>query len=140
MRFVHCEVYQGAIAAAQLEYPTRDLYGDSGLNPVPGVITPVVVDQLGDMVFLPVVATVDEAIAAAKGHIEERNRSYVDSVLEDKMPAASAVQHFEDCGVPLELVPSLATERPYYPPYPFPQIQCLVPNAVPNAVAAHRTV
>lgn len=137
MRFIRCEVHQGAIAAAQLEYPTRDLYSDSTLEPVPGVITPVVIDQLGDMTFLPSVESVHDALAAARSHIEGRNRSHVSSVLEDRMPANKAIQHFEDCGIPLELVPSLATERPYYPHYPFPQVQCLTPDAVPNAAFAH---
>lgn len=136
MRFIHCEIFQGALAAAQLEYPTRELYGNYDAEPAAGVINPVVLDQLGEVTLLPSVDTVAEAIAAAKSYIEQRNRSYVNSVLEDRMPASSAVQHFEDCGIPIEAVPQLALERPYYPNYPSPFIQYLVPDTVPGVPVA----
>lgn len=136
MRFIHCETYQGSIAAAQLEFPNCELYSESDIEASTGIISPVVIDQLGDMVFLAPVATVDAAVAAAKAHIEQRNSSYIDSVLEDKMPAGNAVQHFKDCGIPLEMVPPMVIEQPYFAMYKIPQIRCLLPENASSAIAA----
>ncbi|MBE7382058.1 MAG: hypothetical protein F6J95_011670 [Leptolyngbya sp. SIO1E4] len=136
MRLIHCETYQGAIAAAHVEFPNRELYGSSEMKPDTGVISPVVIDQLGETTLLPPVRNVDEAIAAARAEIERKNRSYIDSVIDDRVPAANAVQHFEDCGIPLELVPPLATERPYNLPRPSTPMQCLISQTIPNTVSA----
>lgn len=135
MRFIHCETFQGAIAAAQLEYPSRELYGESGIELDSEIITPIVIDQLGDITFLGPVKTVEEAVGAAKAYIEHRNRSYVDSVLEDRMSPTRAVQHFEDCGIPLEVVPPLAIDRPYFLPCPIASIPCLLPTTTPAVMA-----
>lgn len=120
MRLIQCETYQGSIAAAHVEYPTRELHGGSEAQPDPGVISPVIIDQSGEIAFLSPVETADEAIAVAKAQIERNNRAYVDHVLDSRVPADNAVQHFQDCGIPLEIVPPLPVGRPYYPGYPTP--------------------
>ena len=125
MQFIHSEPYQGAIAAAHVEFPARELYGKSKKTFESQTISPVVIDQLGGVTFLPPTETVDEAIAAARDQIERNNRSYMDYVIEDRMPAENAVQHFNDCGIPLEMVPPLAVERPYFLPSLSSPIGCL---------------
>ena len=123
MQFIHCEIYQGAIAAAHVEFPTQELYGTSETNPESCVICPVVIDQLGGSTFLPPVNTVEEAIASARTQIEVNNRSYMDYVISDRVVASNAVQHFKNCGIPLEMVPPLALEQPYFPAYSTVSIQ-----------------
>lgn len=125
MQFIHCEPYQGAIAAAHVEFPSRELYGKSKTTSEFQVISPVVIDQLGGVTFLRPAATVDAAIAAARAQIELNNRSYMDYVIEDRMPAENAFQHFNDCGIPLEMVPPLAIEQPYFLPSLTSPIECL---------------
>ena len=115
MQFIHCEIYQGAIAAAHIEFSSRELYDSSETEGVPQVISPVVIDQIGDADFLQPVATVEEAITAAKTRIEQRNSSYMSHVIEDRIPGNNAVQHFKDCGIPLESLPPIVIERPYFP-------------------------
>ena len=115
MRFIHCETYQGAIAAAHIEFPAQELYGPSSITFAPQVISPVVIDQVGSVDFLMPVSTVEEAIAAAKTKIEQNNRAYMNHVIEDRAPNNNAVQHFQDCGIPSENVPPMATEWPYFP-------------------------
>ncbi|MGF1520737.1 MAG: hypothetical protein ACFBSF_00270 [Leptolyngbyaceae cyanobacterium] len=135
MRFVHCETYQGAIAAVHVEFPTRNLYGTSQETVDSGIITPVVMKHFGDGIFLSPVSTVAEAIAAAKAHIEQENRCYVDQVISDQIPASEAVQHFQDCDIPLEIVPPLAMERPYYAPCLPGPTQCLLSRQGPSMVS-----
>ncbi|MEL6381780.1 MAG: hypothetical protein AAFQ89_04775 [Cyanobacteria bacterium J06626_18] len=115
MQFIHCEIYQGAIAAVHLEFPTQELYGVSETLPSKRVISPVVIDQIGTISLLPPVSTVDKAIAIAKAQIERDNKSYVNHLMQDDVPAQNAVQHIEDCGIPTELVPRLAVEQSYSP-------------------------
>lgn len=129
MQFIHIETHQGAIAAAHSESPTRQLYGQLDNSLAPQVISPVVIDQMGVVTFLRPVRSVDEAIAVAKRQIETDNRSYMNYVIKDRVAAANAVQHFEDCGIPLEMVPPLATDRPYFPPMLPESIQHLFQSA-----------
>ena len=134
MQFIRCETYQGAIAAAHVEFPTQELYEQSDANPrfcLPTqerhsraevnsgfrVVCPVVINQLGEATFLPPVSTIDEAIAAARAEIEINNHSYMDYVMQNMVTATNAIQHFQDCGIPLEMVPPLALDRPYFPTY-----------------------
>ncbi|MEO0985795.1 MAG: hypothetical protein AAFY20_09615 [Cyanobacteria bacterium J06639_14] len=113
MQFIHCETYQGAIAAVHVEFPTQELYGSYENMPSERIISPVVIDQVGDVCFLLPVSTVDEAIASAKAHIENRNHSYINHIIEDNVPSNNAIQHFEECGIPLAMVPFLKTEDSY---------------------------
>lgn len=138
MRFIHCETYQGAIAAVSVEYPTRQLYKRSESKPDSEVISPVVIDQIGEVNFLPPVDTIDEAVATAKAEIERRNRCHVNSVLDDRVSAAEAVQHFEDVGIPLEMVPPLALERPYYIPCPSPPLRYILPHVPFEVITAEQ--
>ena len=103
MQFIHCETYQGAMAAVHLEFPTRELYGPSEPSLGAQVISPVVIDQLGEAHFLLPVRTVEEAIALAKTQIEQNNYAYMVHVRENRVPAENAVRHFEDCGISAEL-------------------------------------
>lgn len=116
MRFVYSEIYQGSIAAAHVEVSTQELVqgGEQAMNPE--VLSPVVIDQAGEIVFLAPAGTVAAAIATAKAYIEQNNRRYIDHVLQSNVPPENAIQHFQDCGIPLELIPPLVVERPYYPP------------------------
>lgn len=104
MQFIHCEIYQGEIAAAHLEFPVRELYGPSDRTLESQVIRPVVFDQIGEVIFLHPVRTLDEAIAVAKTQIERNNYSYMAYMMEELVPADNAVQHFEDCGMPVERI------------------------------------
>ncbi|MGF1521088.1 MAG: hypothetical protein ACFBSF_02040 [Leptolyngbyaceae cyanobacterium] len=117
MQLIHCEIYQGAIAAAHVEFPSRPLYGRAETQSDARIISPVVINQLGGTTFLSPVSTVEEAITSAKAQIEHNNRSYMDYVIADKVAAENAVQHFEACGIPPEMVPPLALEQPYFPTY-----------------------
>ena len=135
MRFVHCETYQGAIAGVHIEFPNRNLYETSQESVASAIISPVVMKHFGDSIFLHPVSTVAEAIAAAKAHIEQENRDYVDQVINDQIPASEAVQHFQDCGIPLEIVPPLAMERPYYTPRLSGPMQCLLSSRGFNMVS-----
>lgn len=128
MKFVHCETHQGAIAAVHIEFPTRKPYNSLPVTFDVGVISPVVMTHFGETAFLPSVDTVAEAIASARAHIERENKLYINQVLDDQIPASEAIQHFEDCAIPLEMVPTLVTERPYYPPHPLLPIGCLLPQ------------
>ncbi|MGF1522934.1 MAG: hypothetical protein ACFBSF_11520 [Leptolyngbyaceae cyanobacterium] len=114
MQFIHCEIYQGAIAAVHLEFPTQELYGVSETLPSTRVISPVVIDQVGTINLLPPVNTVDQAIAIAKAQIEYNNESYVNHLLQDDVPAKNIAQHIEDCGIPVELAPHVV-ESSYFP-------------------------
>ena len=69
MQSAHYETYRGEIVAVYVE--TRN----SRRNGTSEVIHPVVIDQVGDVSFIPPVSTVDEAICAAKAAIE-RNESF----------------------------------------------------------------
>ncbi|MEL6382341.1 MAG: hypothetical protein AAFQ89_07695 [Cyanobacteria bacterium J06626_18] len=135
MRFVHCETYQGAIAAVHVEFPTQSLYGNSQESNETGIISPVVMKHFGDGIFLSPVSTVAEAIAAAKAHIEQENRCYVDQVINDQIPASEAVQHFQDCDIPLDIVPPLAIERPYYTPLLPGPMQCVLSRRGLNMIS-----
>lgn len=123
MRFIHCETYQGSIVAVHAEFPQRQLHGSAELAEVATVISPVVIDQLGEVTFLSSVDTAEAAIAAAKAQIESNNRLYMDHVLEDNTSIKNAVQHFKDCGIALDTILPIA-ENHYYPmanlsPYSF---------------------
>ncbi|NER79681.1 MAG: hypothetical protein F6K42_08875 [Leptolyngbya sp. SIO1D8] len=139
MRLIHCETYQGAIAAAHIEFPSRELYGTSEMKPDSGVISPVVIDQIGEVSFLPAVSDVSEAIAAAKAQIEHRNRTYVDHITMDEVSTTNAMQHLEDCGIPSELIPTSTTDYPYYPPCPSSDLHGILSRAVSEAVNLKKT-
>ena len=124
MQLIHCEIYQGAIAAAHVEFPAQKLHGQSERFPDVQIISPVVIDQLGGTTFLSPVSTVEDAIAKARVQIERNNRSYMNYVIEDKVTAKNAVQHFEACGIPPEMVPPLALDQPYFPAYAALPIRC----------------
>ncbi|MEO0986378.1 MAG: hypothetical protein AAFY20_12610 [Cyanobacteria bacterium J06639_14] len=134
MRFIHCEIFQGAIAAVHVEFPRRRFYDRVEGESEASVITPVVMKHFGEAIFLAPVDSVDEAIAAAKEHIEGENRSYINQVIGDQVPASEAIQHFQDCDIPLEMVPPLVAERPHYPPYPSPLAQVLISQAISPTV------
>ena len=51
MQSIHCKTYQGAIAAAQIEFPDRELYGPSKPSLEAQVISPVIIFNLGRPAF-----------------------------------------------------------------------------------------
>lgn len=126
MKLVHCETYQGAVAAVHIEQATRELYGPGNQTSETEVISPIVIMHFGEATFLSPVSSIHDAIAAAKIRIEHENRSYVNHVLRDRVPTAQAIQHFQDCGIPLEIVPPLPESAPYYPAFPSPLYQNLL--------------
>ncbi|MEL6381060.1 MAG: hypothetical protein AAFQ89_01025 [Cyanobacteria bacterium J06626_18] len=132
MQLIHCEIYQGAIAAAHVEFPARILHGQSERRSDARIISPVVINQLGGTTFLSPVSTVEEAIASARAQIEHNNRSYMEYVISDRVTAENAVQHFEACGIPPEMVPPLALEQPYFPTYASVPIQYFCQDAALN--------
>ena len=113
MQYIHCRLYQGSIAAVHVEFPAQELYGSCESEPETKVISPVTINQLGDVTFLPAVNSVDEAIAAAEAQIERDNRYYVEHVVETGVPAQNAIQHFQDCGISSESIQSSIRKHPY---------------------------
>ena len=131
MRFVHCETYQGAIAAVHVESTSRERDGRLPTESDLGIISPVVLTHFGESTFLPSVGTIAEAIASAKAHIERENQAYIHQVLDDRIAASEAVQHFQNCAIPLEMVPTLVTELPYYPLQPLFPVCCSLSKGFP---------
>ena len=99
MQSTHYETYRGEIVAVYVENRSSRRNGASQ------VIHPVVIDQAGDVSFIPPVSTVDEAIRAAKAEIERDDSSHTSENKFSKQPLT-------DCGIPSKVVLPLVFEHP----------------------------